>query len=189
MQAILSAILATLLLILPTSQTSPIPAVPPVAKVLKSIVRVAHPTDEGSWFVCAGFMVSQTAAITAQHCVISNELYVDGVESHLLKANGSLALLSAIPVKPPVELRSSPLLLGERLKGIGYGFAELVVFERGVARVADGDFAVDGPFVPGMSGGPVIDAVGKVVGLIQSVYKDQIGIACGVDEIKDFLKK
>ena len=70
---------------------------------------------------------------------------------------------------------------------IGFDHGYLVVFNRRVATIVDEDIIVDGPLVPGMSGGPVVNLEGKVVGLNQST-SDAIGLACGTKEIKNFLE-
>jgi S1-C subfamily serine protease len=45
---------------------------------------------------------------------------------------------------------------------------------------------VQGGYIPGMSGGPVIDKDGQVVGIIQQSDQN-IGYGVGVDRISEFL--
>lgn len=162
---------------------------PLIERVEKSLVRLTHPTDdEEKSYICTAFMVRANAALTAQHCVTSEELYTDGQPSHLLKVNGVMALVSVEPGKPVLDIRKTPITVGDRVLTFGFGFGDLFVLDRMVAGMKDGDIALDGQIVPGMSGGPVVDYEGKVVGINQSLMGGALGIACGQEEIRDFLK-
>lgn len=163
---------------------------PVIERVEKSLVRLTHPVedDEEKSAICTAFMVRANAALTAHHCVTSDDLYADGEPTHLLKVNSELALIDVMPGKPVLDIRRTPLKVGDRVLTFGFGLGELFVFDRMVAGMKGGDIALDNPLVPGMSGGPVVDSEGKVVGINQSLISGVIGIACGQEEIRDFLK-
>lgn len=169
--------------------------VSPMDRVLRAIVQIQLPEGESTG-ICTGFIVDAARgwALTAKHCVPTDpkaEILVNGEASAVIKTSDTLAIVRTnIMTTPPLEIRQKDLQLGEAVKSFGFGRGKMVVFGRGVAAILDGkDIALDGPLLEGMSGGPVVDADGKVVGINQAVYFGQVGIACGQEEIRDFLAK
>ena len=169
------------------------------ARVQLSLVRVEYPDysdperREGQTRSCAGFVVDAARGyvLTARHCVPSPEgvspVYVDGEETRILAINGLFALLAYHPMrKPPLDIRKDAPSRGEPVVSVGYGYGVLTVLVRHVASLVADDVSIDGPLVPGMSGGPTVDAQGRVVFLNQ-VSNEAMGAGCGGAEIRAFL--
>lgn len=161
-----------------------------VASITSSLVRVEHIfTDEKGQHksVCTGFLVRPRQAITSAHCVPeADTVLVDGRSSAVLKRNDQFVLVEA-PDKPVVRLGTG-VRLQERVVSYGYAWGEQEVFTlaRNVSTFKGEDVVVDGPLAHGMSGGPVVNQDGVVVGLNQ-MSNDIVGVACSVMEIRVFL--
>ena len=166
-------------------------------RVSRSLVTVKFPSVEspGETNLCTGFIVSASKGqvLTATHCVPEDptiEVFVNDLPSAVLKKTETLALLKIKPMTgPPLEIRRIPLEIGTFVHSFGFGHGKLVIFGRRVAALYDGDVALDGSLIGGMSGGPVVDVDGKVVGINQAVFWNVVGIACGQDEIRDFITR
>lgn len=170
----------------PAQATAPL-----VLHVRESIVRIE--TGIGT---CTGFVVGLTRIVTAEHCVNDTPITVSGQTSSMrwvsparvIKVDEDFALLDI----HPMDLK--PLMLAKDVKQgdeiFTFGFARgsrLIVYSRLVADRNDGMLVLDGPITPGMSGGPVINAQGEVVGLNQSTLSDR-GFASDLADVKRFLK-
>lgn len=165
------------------------------ARVQRSIVRISRVmTEDGKQktATCTGFVTSASRGevLTARHCVGDDpheELYVDGQESEVIRVNDMFALVRIEPMtKPPIEWGILPQV-GDQVITYGYGYGFMLVLKRNVARIDGGqDIVTDGPLVPGMSGGPVVDRNGRVVGINQA-SSEVIGVICGVNEMRAFL--
>lgn len=164
-----------------------------VERVTSSTVFISSPDGNGGDRICSGFVVEGSGgrALTARHCVRDFDvIQVNTLFSLVVKKNENFALLSMIN-QPPIgalELRKKPMELTQRILAFGFGWGEMEILGRGISIFKGRDFAVDGPFITGMSGGPITDEDGRVVGLIQA-SNNIVGIACGVQEIKDFLNQ
>jgi serine protease Do len=178
----------------PSSQT--------ITRVEESIVTVSWSTlnSEGKEVGsrCTGFVVGIAYAITAAHCTPDDDgtqIYVEGRVSRLLKKDDRFALLSIEPGSRPIlTLRKDRLKMGDAVASLGFAMGgPLMTLQRHVASYCGCGFAandhliMDGLIIAGMSGGPVIDSDGKVVGLNQA-GTPEVGIACPAEEIKEFLK-
>lgn len=160
-------------------------------RVVRSIVVVQFVDEEEKASLCTGFVVNAAAGevLTARHCVpASGEVTVDGLDAVVLRTNDAFALLRMPPgIKPPLTIRPARLHIGEPVTAFGYGWGQMLALKRHVALLwPDGDFGLDGPLAHGMSGGPVVDEEGKVVGLNQQ-SNEVLGIACGPPELQAFL--
>lgn len=158
-----------------------------------SVVRVQEPHSEtDTTFNCTGFVVNAAKGwvLTAKHCVvdITDGLFIDQkIEAEVISTSESLALVK-IPVmyKAPLELRTEPIEEGLEVVALGYGKTVWTVLHRYVSVKLEQDYGFNGTFIPGMSGGPIIDMQGRVVGIVQS--GDQVtGFGCGAEEIREFL--
>lgn len=195
MKRILCTILLAAFLLLPSSISSLAfqlpPAIPLVTQVRKSIVRLdLATTEEVPHPVCTAFVVAQGQALTAAHCLPSDdtEMFADGELSKVLKRNKQFGLVTlADTKKPPLTIRSTEALIGEDVRSFGYAWGYLNVFRRTISSRDDVDAMLDSPLAPGMSGGPVVDVKGEVVGINQ-LTNEVVGIVCGPSEIRRFLK-
>jgi S1-C subfamily serine protease len=161
--------------------------------------------DEGnkSGHFCTGFMVDAARGLilTAEHCVSKDNqgVFVDGLEAEVIKKNHDLAVIKVEPFsRPALDIETSSEI-GDPVTAIGYGYGDLFRLKRSIAgtEIADGKrksdlecdlFALDGPVAPGMSGGPIINAKGKVIGITQATAP-AIGLGCKAKEINKFLKE
>jgi len=162
-----------------------------IEETKRSMVHVSVPQEDG-FYVCAGFVVSATKgwALTAAHCIKDSEaMMVNGEPSELIAMDEAFAVLSIKPMSmPPLDIRKSNPKLGEQVVTLGDGYGWFTAFVRHVGAITDEDhFAVDGVIIAGMSGGPVVDEDGKVVGINQA-GDNAVGLMCGATEIRDFLR-
>ena len=171
-------------------------------KVVKSVVLVE--SKEGT---CSGFVINSSAKgldgkadvdliMTAGHCD-GKELYADQAATRLVAKdikNDFLVLEIADSERPALRLSKKDPRIGEEVMSYGFGYA----FERPMLRISHvsdneanipyegigGPFVItDATFVPGMSGGPVVNASGEVVAIVQ-MGTPMMGIGKGAEEIK-----
>lgn len=149
-----------------------------VMKVLQSVVRV---TSDNS--VCTGFVIDaqKDIVLTAGHCVDAFPVYADGEEAIVILDEDEvvdLAVLQARIRKPALE-PALDIEHGEEIVAIGYangfpvpqmrvGFV-LAPFASAIGPLGlgHGYVIMSFPLVGGMSGGPVVNKEGKVVGISQ----------------------
>jgi hypothetical protein len=185
MKRTLATTLFAVLLLAPVAGTRDI-----ITHTLTSLVRVEFPVYEDGELTehpgtCTGFMVEPHHALTAAHCIPEDAGFtVDGEDSFVIKQNDQFALVYA-GTKPILTL-TTKLKVQDVVMTFGFAWGDMFIFQRQVAVIKDGDFAMDGPLAPGMSGGPVVNGAGKVIGINQSA-NTVIGIACGAGEIQTFL--
>lgn len=182
MKRILATVLLLALLLAPIANARDI-----VSHTFASIVRVETPDeDTGNPTICTGFMVAPRRALTAAHCVPEDDVNftVDGKDALVLKRDGHFALVSAGD-KPALRF-ADKLHFRDEVTSFGFAWGEMQVFTRHVSGFKGGDFATDGPLAPGMSGGPVVNQAGDVVGINQAA-NSVIGIMCGAGELQAFL--
>lgn len=164
-----------------------------IDRTFRSLVKIDYKLDDTHVYTCTGFVInaSRGYVITAEHCISENKegMLVDGQPSVIVAENDTFAILTFPPMsKPPIDIRANKPDYGEDVISVGYGFGKLMVFVRQVAGFEGGDIALGGLLAPGMSGGPVVDMNGKVVGMNQSDYQMIIGIICSYDELNNFIK-
>lgn len=160
-----------------------------------SLVRITADTFGGQ-YVCTGFVIQPNIILTAAHCLQPN-LSGDGEHVSIRGKDDfyDLALLLLKTTKPALSFRDTPVMESEGLIGIGYGdgwtipiaIKEIVLVPNYAPfRGASSGIIGKAGFVGGMSGGPVIDASGSVVGIIQRGL-DGLDYGVGVTMIKAFL--
>jgi hypothetical protein len=170
----------------------------PSSRIPESIVTVQWQTEndkgELETYNCTGFAVTLASVLTAEHCVppvkSNADVLVDGKQSRILKRDEAMALLSMEPMsKLPLPIADSKRrVIGERLWSWGHAYSgPLMVIGRLVAGYDGEHLIVDGPIAQGMSGGPIVNDAGEVVGINQATSA-ALGIACTAKEIRDFLK-
>jgi S1-C subfamily serine protease len=149
--------------------------------------------------------------MTAAHCIADNvqdmwgnnfqtHFTVDGLTATVIKVDHErdLAVVLVDEVKPSLEFRDEPLALYEDVNGIGFGYglndylvtpnkAEILNYRISIEGKKSWPGTVFmGPFIGGMSGGPIIDKNGKVVGVVQAA--DSItAYGVNVATIQEFL--
>jgi S1-C subfamily serine protease len=165
----------------------------PALHVAGSVVRIT--SDQSK--VCTGFVVAPQLVLTAAHC-LDPDMKADGTVTSVVKTDGyfDLLLLRALDVhKDAVTFRDTPVFLLENLVALGYGngWTTLLMLKESVVIVSY-PVTPDSPvgiivqegYVPGMSGGPLIDLDGRVVGIIQQA-NGHLGYGVGTQIIKAFL--
>lgn len=165
-----------------------------VADVKKAVVYLVYQQGQ-ELRVCTGFIVdaAKQLVLTVRHCVPDNEaevILVDGVQAKVIKRSDTLALVQAksVTMKSSLIVRPGAVAVGEEAWTSGYGENRYVVFKRQVAILFDiGNIGLDGPLLSGMSGGPVVDSSGRVIGINQAVFFGVVGAASGPNEIISFL--
>ena len=159
----------------------------------RSMIQTAsiYPGEE-KMMRCSGFVVdaSRGFALTAEHCIVDGQvrLLVDEEPSEVVRTSKWLALVKVKPLtKPPLMIAKKRSSLREPTWGFGWAFGQVYLqFQRHVAGYDDTDLVVDGAFIEGMSGGPVVNERGEVVGLVQGGVPGGAWLS-GIEEIRDFL--
>lgn len=200
MKVLIPAILLALL-------SAPCSAQPPtiIEQAQRSTIRieVPNPTDEKQVFFCTGTIVGVIRAVTADHCVIPEHqvIFVNGVPgARVIKRqvdgeayDGLILLEIPAGTGPIIKLAPQEPRVGDPVVTFGNvdRSGNRVALRRSVAGYGVGGgekiMAIDGALVHGMSGGPVINERGELVGINQSVASG-IGLATRLKEIREFLK-
>lgn len=140
--------------------------------------------------LCTGFYVTLINVVTAAHCYeAGQDVFVDGRPARVIKSDDAFVLLEVQPGQANVpDLAPQDPKVGEPVAVIGWVSDSIrLVLGRRVAGFEDGDHPIlDGPVIPGMSGGPVIDSQGRVVAMTQATNQF-VGLTCPVSELKKFL--
>lgn len=160
------------------------PWVPVVAEATPSILVIETNNTR-----CTGFAVGLTRVLTSEHCAPDDaDIWVQDIPARIAKRNKDFVLLEvAAPTLRPLSL-AKQVSQGEAVITLGYAQGQsLMVYGRLIAGLDHGSLILDGPLTPGMSGGPVLNSAGDVVGLNQATLPDR-GLACPIQEIRDFLK-
>jgi hypothetical protein len=158
-----------------------------IKDTMHHIVMVTHPTGSDTHAVCTGVIVGADLVLTVSHC-LGDDLEVNGIPVEVIKSDDSLALLRSPSLGGGIEIRKDALKYGEDVVGIGWGGGELTVFIRHVALPNfERDVVLDGLMIPGMSGGPIVDMDGKLIGLIERGVQNTLTVAHGQNEIRHFL--
>ena len=157
--------------------------------VSRGVVLVTTPSATGSGFVAD----SQGFVITNAHVVGNyNQVWVDLTGGDRYRANVldrdsriDLAYLEVVDAPPLTALAvgdSDQVWLGEAAYAIGYPLAEILGLEPTITggllsgRV-NGYLQTDTPLNPGNSGGPLVNALGCVVGINTQVLRQAGGVA------------
>jgi S1-C subfamily serine protease len=160
-----------------------------------SVVRLVLHLLDGREGVCTGVVIQKGLILTAAHCADSEEgilaINADDAPTEIVAVDDSydLAVLSspAAERRPVLELGSGALMRGDHLTAIGYaGGGEFLVQMNGLlmlqaARVDEGlapCIIANYIGIPGMSGGPVIDASGRLVSIVS---RGITGVSCGMN--------
>lgn len=162
---------------------------------------------EGS---CTGFVINSNAkddkqdvdyVLTAAHCY-AKDLYVAGQPASVKSRDEKKDLL-VLQVedldKPAIKLAKANPKVGDEVASFGYGYG----LERPMLRVthiSDDQIyipyqgiggplvAVDITFIPGMSGGPVVNEAGELVQIVQ-MSTEIVGFGVGAEVIREKVGK
>ena len=172
---------------------------PPPSQPVSVIERAVSQISDIDWTLdekrgghCTGVQIGIRWILTAEHCLPPKDVNVDitanGTPVRVLKRSAELDL--AILETPGdatnsiMEIRKSPPKLGEEVAAVGLGWGPgnegrvipPMVLRRSIARIgANGYIYTDGSFIPGMSGGPLVDVDGKLIGVVRQGW-DEIAI-------------
>lgn len=199
----------------PVVELQPIPVPPPPAptdpteKIANSISRLAgngmfggeQPTE---WY-CTAFSIAPRKYLTAAHCtvplhqVVAGSIKLDGRPAFVVAEDevNDLAIVVTDYVQPELTLRVAPVHKYDRVQAMGFGYAfkypirtdhiVLLLSYSPAEGIAPGTIYLH-PFAGGMSGGPVYDGNGDVVGMVQR-SGDTIAYGVASDVILEFLNK
>lgn len=173
---------------------------PTIAPLLQSTVRIViyrlDPAHGKMEEYCTGFYVETRRILSAAHCIGKNHS-VDGQDITVLKTDPilDLALFEAHKDGTPLKFRDDPPAIGEHLFSYGFPFGwtklssiEVKAFAVNAeldSKMPVGLVVVRG-YMKGMSGGPVVDANGEVVSIVQRSNPD-IGYGVGALQMRTFL--
>lgn len=166
------------------------------AKAVKqSAVEISVGADAQEAGACTGFVIDNERdfVLTAAHCD-GKELYADNLKAEV-KSKDTKTDLMVIYVKdidrPALKLAKKNPEVGQEVASFGWGYALQQPLFR-VAHVSAKDVAlershyigIDGAFVGGQSGGPVINPEGEVVMIVQ-MGNSVAGFGVGAETIDD----
>lgn len=142
-------------------------------------------TDSGRG---SGFVVSGGAVVTAKHVIsgaktisiITNDgLTIPAVVVHESKYEDIAVLRHTGPALMALSLGGTPRI-GDPVFVVGtqFGMSELsgYVSSGVVSKIGLGVIYTDAPINPGCSGGPLLNANGKVIGLVLSTIRTGVGV-------------
>lgn len=198
------AMISALLLLLFVSPAASQSVWGPIAtRVLKSIMPIEGP--QGS---CTGFMINTEKhyVLTAGHCDQSGPgvtILADKTPATLIYKDTKTDLLvfEAKQVdRPALKLAANSPKVGDAAASYGYGYGlrspmfrvtHIAAIAAKIPEVAPatGPFIMtDTDFIPGQSGGPVVDINGDVVMIVQ-MSAQGFGLGIGAEEIRDRVGK
>lgn len=167
-----------------------------IDRVLKSIVYLE--TEDS---VCTGFVIDtqRKYVMTAAHC-IGESVWLDRVEGKLVSKDTMKDLAvyyvkELDPARPALKLADKDAEMGQEVLSAGYGmglerpfFRKAMVSDTAV-QIPDGGIGgpyvgLDAAFVGGQSGGPVVNASGDVVMIVQRA-SNTVGIGVAASTIRE----
>jgi hypothetical protein len=168
---------------------------PPSAGIAleRSIVRLYL----GDQFYCTGVVIGDNYVLTASHCLVDEHgvmrdklmgvMNDDGTVTVLAKPVGANTRLDWGLLKgdfhkiPGAHLVSRDLVIEPKLAACGYPMGSHVLYCANVYPQVNDLFIIKcgGLILPGMSGGPVFDKAGEVVGLNVQGYEAKDGGGSG----------
>lgn len=157
---------------------------------MRSMVSIVMTEDGSNRRVCTGFVVDTQLheVITARHCIREeDDPLIDDRPAEVLFEDENFILLATETTKPAVVLERGLPPLAAPVIAYGYGYGQMQILHRYISSWDEsGMVYLDGPLAPGMSGGPVFNAAGKVVGLNQATAQ-ALSQVSGVGLIRSFL--
>ena len=163
-----------------------------INKTYHQIVQLSAVMPQGGNTFCTGVVVGITRVLTAEHCV-TDETFVNGAPARVVKKNGWLVLLDVPLQQSIIDIAKVEPVDGDEATTIGFVDSDgtRLTLKRHVAGfgtvTANKFMFLDGPLVQGMSGGPVINAKGELIGINQ-MTNPFTGAVSTLKEIRAFLK-
>lgn len=162
---------------------------------------------------CTAWRLSPTILITADHCAVNGEgqeieVVTTPAGIYAVIARDHVHDLTAIwtnpSTDPSLRISKTSVRLGQPLASVGYGggsttpFFTFNVVSNPRMTIHVGPFAINGMimyggFVNGMSGGPILNQAGEVVGVVKAtgpphgMYQD-IGVGIPLSILNDFIR-
>jgi hypothetical protein len=156
-------------------------------------IEKATQEGEPDHYGCSAFSIAPRKFLTAAHCMGDN-MVVDGHKAFMVAqdVNADLAIIVSDYEKPALEMRTLPLALQEETVSLGYGYSwkyptilhHLVMITNysPYMEIMPGTW-FSTAFIGGMSGGPVVDLHGQIVGVVQ---RGDYQVGYGVDSATIF---
>ncbi len=153
--------------------------------------------------ICSGVFVAPGVVLTAAHCVHSADgsrldVTVDRREAAVARYSRILDL-AVLRVEPkgsdvivPLADKTPPVGTEVCAAGFSFGYRHLSVTFGRLALVLDDDgqqMRVDGTLVPGMSGGPLLDDQGRLVGIASGIYyigPAHLSALVRIEDVRDY---
>lgn len=174
-----------------------------VAKDLRESIVFVQIGDQGS---CSGFVIDNDRdyVLTAAHCdVRGQEFYVDLAPAKIVAkdAKNDLMVLKVEGIdRPALRLASANPRVGDAVASYGFGFGlEQPLFRQAHVSAVEvningnggvGNYiALDANFIPGQSGGPVVNLKNEVAMIVQLGSNAGVGLGVGADTIREKVGK
>jgi S1-C subfamily serine protease len=162
----------------------------------RAAVKLTYDADG----TCTGVVIdtNRKYVLAAGHCApdAQKSIYTDGsIASVIYRENEQDLLILFSPnldgKKGQLKLAEKDAALGEDVAsgGYGYGFwhfrkSNVANPKASVPGLGSPYLVVNSAFVPGQSGGPVVNIKGEIVGVVQ-LASDRVGLGRGAEYIKD----
>lgn len=173
----------------------------------ESLVRIVLGTDDDAAFLCTGEVIAPHTVLTAAHCTLHThkedgmDVYLDRMGTYyhgdLMKVDKylDLALINVyVGPKKPIKMAPYNPAPGSEVAGIGFHSSPMPLILNGIV-VADpvemhtgtNLMPISRPLLHGMSGGPLVNQEGELVGVDVST-DDVIGFAVPIATVRVFVE-
>jgi S1-C subfamily serine protease len=166
-------------------------------KLSRATVYIEH---EGG--ACSGVVINDSVGdkgefdyiLTAAHCD-GKEIYADQARAVVMTKDQKVdVMVLRVPdtERPAIKLAKADPKQGEEVAAFGYGYAleqpmlrvtHISIAEADIPSLSGKYVVTDATFVPGMSGGGVVNAAGELVMMVQ-MGSNSVGIGKGAEAIK-----
>lgn len=142
---------------------------------------------------CTGFVINNDLVLTAAHCE-EKEMFADTLRAVVVMKDPKKDLM-VLRVKglerPALQLAAKDPVVGQQVASLGFGYGSeepmfRLTYIASVGATVNGRsplLVTDAAFVPGQSGGPVVNAAGEVVMMVQ-LASDRVGAGDGVEVLR-----